>query len=97
MLFMQYIFVYPLNHDLWITLFQGLWILMKVPLMSLIQAWNSGIYIPRVIHSSIVAHRISWASLVDARCNENYIITYIRFVPITKECIIRDYIVMFHA
>jgi hypothetical protein len=63
--------------------------------MSLIQAWNSGIYIPRVIHSSRVGHQISWVSLFDARCNENYIITYIRFVLITKECIMHDYISCF--
>jgi hypothetical protein len=75
----------------------GFVVLKGIPLMNLIQAWNLGIYIPRVIHSSRIGHQISWVNLVNARCNENYIITYIKFVPITRECIMHDYIVMFHA
>jgi hypothetical protein len=70
---------------------------MKVPSMSLIQAWNSGIYIPSVIHSSRVGHQISWVNMINVRCKENYIITYVRFVPILKKGVIHDYIVMFHA
>jgi hypothetical protein len=33
---------------------------------------------------------------IDARCNENYIITYNKLVPIPKKCVIHDNIVMFH-
>jgi hypothetical protein len=34
---------------------------------------------------------------IDARCNENYIITYSKLVPIPKKCVIHDNIVMFHV
>jgi hypothetical protein len=34
---------------------------------------------------------------IDARCNENYIITYTKLVPIPKKCVIHDNIVMFHV
>ncbi len=39
----------------------------------------------------ITQHRI------DARGNENYIITYSKLVPIPKKCVIHDIIVMFHV
>jgi hypothetical protein len=34
--------------------------------------------------------------LTNAKCNENYIITNCTFILIPQECIIHDYIVMFH-
>jgi hypothetical protein len=34
---------------------------------------------------------------IDAKCNENCIIKYSRLVPILKECVIHDNIVMFHV
>jgi hypothetical protein len=35
--------------------------------------------------------------LTNAKCNENYIITNCTFILIPQECIIHDYIVMFHV
>jgi hypothetical protein len=34
--------------------------------------------------------------LIDARCNENCIITYNRLAPILEEYVIHDHIVIFH-
>ncbi len=36
-------------------------------------------------------------SLINARCNENCIITYCTFVLFPHECVKHDYVVMFHA
>jgi hypothetical protein len=35
--------------------------------------------------------------LIDARCNENYIITYNKLAPILEEYVIHDHIAMFHV
>jgi len=59
MLFMQYIFFHPWNQFQWVGLFQGIWILMKIPSINPMQPWNYGNCVAKTRHSSIVGHRIS--------------------------------------
>jgi hypothetical protein len=53
-------FFRPLNQTLWVPLIQGLWILMNMPSMNLVQAWNFAKFVPNTTHSYVVGHRISF-------------------------------------
>ncbi len=97
MLFIQYILLHSLNHDLQGSLFQGMWILMKVSSMNLTQLYNSEMCLPRIPHSLAVPLDIVTYSLINARCNENCIITYCTFILFPRECVVHDYVLMFHV
>jgi hypothetical protein len=80
-LFMQYIF-HPLNQLRWVGLFQGLWILMKVPSINLMQPWTMEVHSqdPTLFNSEPLDFIDNGG--IDARCNKNAIIIYYSLLPL---------------
>ncbi len=79
------------------TLFQGLWILMKAPLINPMYPWNYKSYIAKTHRSSTMGHLdLVNNGIIDARWNKYVIILYCTFVLIPCEAIILSHIIMLH-